>query len=361
MRMVQHQAFDKKSILVIDKAPKNTNDRTWCFWEKEPGLFEPVVHHQWQQVHFFSNYFSSLIDLSPYHYKMIRGIDFYNFVFDAAHKNSNVTFLYGDVECISNESNVAKVVVNDETFTAQYIFNSILFSKPRIAGNKYYLLQHFKGLMIETTDAAFDPTQATLMDFRIDQSNGTSFMYVLPVSANKALIEYTLFTPALLPKEQYDDALLNYINGYLKLSNYKIVEEELGVIPMTNIPFNKGSQNIINIGTAGGQTKASTGYTFQFIQKQAQQIVDDLLLYGQIITHGKLIDRRFNLYDSTLLNILHHKKLGGDKIFAELFKKNKVESVLRFLDNESDLHDEWKIMRSLPQAIFLKAALQEIF
>ena len=31
------------------------------------------------------------------------------------------------------------------------------------------------------------------------------------------------------------------------------------------------------IGTAGGQTKASSGYTFQFIQKQSQQIVDYLI------------------------------------------------------------------------------------
>ncbi|HEX8460573.1 MAG TPA: lycopene cyclase family protein, partial [Segetibacter sp.] len=80
MRMMQEKSFDHKTILVVDKVPKEQNDHTWCFWENKPGLFEPVVHHQWQQVHFFSNHFSGPLDLAPYSYKMIRALDFYNYV-----------------------------------------------------------------------------------------------------------------------------------------------------------------------------------------------------------------------------------------------------------------------------------------
>jgi lycopene beta-cyclase len=68
--MMQHRSFNEKKILVIDRAPKTTNDRTWCFWEKGTGIFEPVVHQKWQQVHFYSNYFSGLLDLSPYGYTL---------------------------------------------------------------------------------------------------------------------------------------------------------------------------------------------------------------------------------------------------------------------------------------------------
>jgi lycopene beta-cyclase len=357
---MQHKAFNDKRILVLDKVSKKQNDRTWCFWEKQNGLFEPVVHHKWQQVHFFSDQFSSLLNLSPYQYKMIRGIDFYEHVLRAATKHSNITFQYGNVENIGNDSDKAFVVLNGTRYTADYVFNSILFNQTSVPANKIYLLQHFKGYIIETDEAVFDPLQATLMDFRVNQNNGTTFAYVLPVANNRALVEYTLFTAQLLNHNEYDVALHNYITSYLGINNYRIIEREFGVIPMTNMKFAGKTGRVINIGTAGGQTKASSGYTFQFIQKQSEQLVQDLLQYSAPKEHRSLIEKRFKFYDTTLLNILHKNRLPGHKIFADLFQKNPTDRVLRFLDNESSLKDELRLMGTLPQVIFMKAALEEI-
>jgi lycopene beta-cyclase len=361
MRLMQHTAFHDKKILVVDKAPKNKNDRTWCFWEKQNGLFEPVVHHKWQQVYFFSEQFSSLLNLSPYQYKMIRGIDFYNYVLTEAEKRPNISFEYGNVETISNQDNKAFVIVNGTPYTADYVFNSIMFGRPAILSNKIYLLQHFKGFVIETDDAVFNPAEATLMDFRVGQNNGTTFAYVLPVANNRALVEYTLFTAHLLDEKEYDIALHNYITSYLNIHNYRITEQEFGIIPMTNMKFTSRIGRVINIGTAGGQTKASSGFTFQFIQKQSQQLVNDLLQYGEPQEHESLLHKRFKFYDTTLLNILHTNKLAGHKVFADLFQKNPTDRVLRFLDNESSFEDELRLMGTLPQGIFMKAAIEEIF
>ncbi len=361
MRLMQHKAFDGKNILVVDKTPKNQNDRTWCFWEQKPGLFEPVVFHQWQEVYFYSSQYSSLIDLTPYHYKMIRSIDFYNYVMLEAQKHSNILFKYGNVEAAGNEGDKGLVIVDGERYTADYVFNSILFAKPVIPATKYYLLQHFKGFMIETIEPVFNPLQATLMDFRVSQHHGTTFVYVLPISQNRALVEYTLFTKALLPENEYISALHNYISSYLNINDYIVSEQEFGVIPMTDIAFVKQVGRVINIGTAGGQTKGSSGYTFQFIQKQAEKLVSDILKYGYPKNEESLMEKRFRIYDSTLLNILSNNKIPGDKIFADLFKKNPVDRVLRFLDNETTLEDEINIMGTMPQGVFMKAALHEIF
>ena len=361
MHMMQHRSFDQKNILVVDKAPKIINDRTWCFWEQEPGLFEPVIHHSWQHLHFYSNTYSSVLNVFPYQYKMIRSIDFYNFAMSEAAKFPNIIFRYGNVEALANDGYSAAVIIDGERLSAVYVFNSIIFSKPVVPDNKYYLLQHFKGWLIETVEPIFKAAEATLMDFRISQQHGTTFVYVLPVSANKALVEYTLFTNEMLPAESYNEALQHYINMYLNVTEYTIVEEEFGVIPMTNIKFLKSIGRIVNIGTAGAQTKASSGYTFKFIQKQSKAIVDALVKKGEPYIQERFANKRFQLYDSTLLNILHHNKLGGDKIFAHLFSKNDPGRVLRFLDNESSLEDEINIMGSVPSGIFMKAALQEMF
>jgi len=361
MRLMQHKALNQKKILVADKAPKDQNDHTWCFWEKQPGLFEPVVHHKWQHVHFFSNQFSSLLNLSPYQYKMIRAIDFYNFVLQEAQQHPNIVFEYGNVEAAGNQGDKALLIVNGNSYTADYVFNSIIFSQPAVPENKIWLLQHFKGYVIETAEPVFNSDEATLMDFRVSQQHGTTFVYVLPVSSTKALVEYTLFNSKLLDKKEYDTALHHYITTYLNIEDYKVAEQEFGIIPMTNMKFLKRIGKVINIGTAGGQTKASSGFTFQFIQKHTQQLVYDLLHYGHPQEHESFMEKRFKFYDTTLLNILHTNKLPGDKVFADLFQKNPTDRVLRFLDNESTLEDEINLMGTLPQSIFIKAAMQEIF
>ena len=239
MRLMQHKEFNDKKILVTDKAPKNQNDHTWCFWENEPGLFEPVVYHKWQHVHFFSSSYSSLIDLSQYYYKMIRSIDFYQYVLKEAEKHTNIFFKYGNIEAVGNEGNNGLIIIDGERYTADFVFNSILFNKPTVPAGKYYLLQHFKGFVIEIKEPAFNPAEATLMDFRVSQHNGTTFMYVLPFSQNRALVEYTLFTKNLLGENEYNTALHDYILSFLHIKDYTIEEQEFGVIPMTNIKFLK--------------------------------------------------------------------------------------------------------------------------
>ena len=43
-KILQTPSLQNKSILVIDKDQKKSNDRTWCFWEKNPGPFESIVY-----------------------------------------------------------------------------------------------------------------------------------------------------------------------------------------------------------------------------------------------------------------------------------------------------------------------------
>lgn len=360
LRMINEPSFDDKQILVVDKSSKNSNDRTWCFWEKGSGIFEHLVCHQWDKVHFYSNSFSGLLDLGAYSYKMIRGIDLYQHVIQIATTKPNVTFLFENIDSAGTENNVGYVVVEGVKHTADFVFNSIIFSPPQIPVNKYYLLQHFKGYVIEANEDVFEPGQATLMDFRISQEHGSAFVYVLPRSKTKALVEYTLFTKELLITDQYNVGLKSYISGFLGIQDYKVLEEEFGIIPMTNISFEKYNGKVINMGTAGGQTKGSSGYTFRFIQKHADRLIDSLLKHGHPFLKERISQRRFSFYDSTLLNILANGKYPLDAIFSRMFQRNSIEAVLRFLDNESSFLDELKIMSSLPKVVFTKAAIEQI-
>lgn len=359
MRLLQSPRWQHKKILLIDKAAKTANDRTWCFWETKAGLFEPVVHHSWDQLYFFSNQTERLFSIAPYRYKMIRGSDFYRHVYEYLRRFTNVTTEWGEVTAIQNTLDAAQVTVNGHRHTADYVFNSLLLNPPDLTGY-YALQQHFKGWFIRTEKPLFDAGKATLMDFRVGQHHGTTFVYVLPFSSTTALIEYTLFTRDLLAPEAYDEALKDYVSRFLKTNYYAIEEQEFGVIPMTNYPFPASDGRIINLGTAGGQTKSSSGYTFQFIQKHSEKIVAALDETGKPYIKRSRSEQRFAFYDATLLHILDKRKLEGAHVFTDLFRQDDPRTVLKFLDNETSLAEDINIMKRLPKLTFAKAAWLEL-
>ncbi len=360
MRMLHNGKLKDKKILLIEKEAKINNDRTWCFWEQGQGFFENLVYKKWDRLIFNSKDYNSALNISPYQYKMIRGIDLYQYCFKEIALHSNVDIVYGELTDWKTDGNEIVLMIDNQEWRHPPVpvFNSLYKSRPS-SSKTIRLLQHFKGWKIQTDRPAFDPAVATIMDFRVSQHRGTTFTYVLPFSETEALIEYTLFTKEILTEQEYEEELKKYITQFLSVTGYAVTEKEFGVIPMSNESFRFYRDGFYYIGTAGGQTKASSGYTFQFIQKQSQHIVD------QIITGRPLADipqtpRRFRFYDNTLLDILYHHKLPGDMIFTKLFKKNEPRQVLRFLDNESTLKEELKIISSLPTWPFLKAALKQL-
>ena len=363
MRMIKCGRFADKKILLINKEPKIKNDRTWCFWEKEKGFFDEIVYKKWDTISVFGDEAPMHFNILPYQYKMIRGIDFYNYCFSEIKKYGNIDIVFGNIETVTCDENKISIDIDDETYQFEQatLFNSFAPDKSVDTGvtkNEINLLQHFKGWIVETPDARFNPHRATFMDFRVKQDRGTTFAYVLPFSETKALVEYTLFTKELLNDETYETELKTYLNDFLAINNYTVTEKEFGVIPMTTRNFNFYADHMYFIGTAGGQTKASSGYTFQFIQKQSAQIVN-CLIENRALAQLSDAAKRFKFYDRVLLDVLYNKRVSGKAVFTTLFKKNNPHTVLRFLDNESSLKEELKIISALPTIPFLKAALNQ--
>lgn len=80
-------------------------------------------------------------------------------------------------------------------------------------------------------------------------------MYVLPITKNEALIEYTLFSTELLKQEEYESEIKNYIEN-LGIKNFEITEKEQGSIPMTCYPFWKKQQTRTKYWYSGRMDKS---------------------------------------------------------------------------------------------------------
>jgi lycopene beta-cyclase len=354
LRLINNGLLEEKRLLLVERDAKNTNDRTWCFWEQEAGFFDEIVYKRWSQLNVYANDEPRVSSITPYTYKMIRGIDFYRHCLSIIDNHPSIHRMNLPVNGIENRNDEAVVTAGGQEFTAPWVFSSLLLEPPKLKKNQQYLLQHFHGWIIEAENDFFDPETATFMDFRVPQQNGATFCYVLPFSKRQALIEYTLFSKEELEDQQYESGLHDYIENYLRCGPYKIIEKENGIIPMTDYKFKTHEGRIVYLGTAAGNTRGSSGYTFRNIQKHSQAIADALQKNGSPLVKP-VIGSRAQFYDAVLLGVLGNEYAEGKQVFTRLLKKMHLPDLLSFLDGESKFGTDLKVILSEPKRPFIRA------
>lgn len=355
------EKFHHLNILIIDKSEKKKNDRTWCFWTEGDGHFDHLAEKSWKQILFRNDKMEKLLDIAPYRYIKIRGIDFYNHTLDVINKAPNITFLQSAIRDITTQEKHTTVSTTEVgNFEAKWVFSSVM--KIDIDKEKYnYVDQHFKGWFIKTDEDKFDPNVATFMDFDIPQHGECRFMYVLPTSKREALVELAIFSNNVLTESEYDPILKNYITEKLKIDSYEIEEEELGVIPMTTFPFEKANKKgLTYIGTAGSAAKASTGYAFLHIQDQVDYLIAKINAKEPPTFNKRFFNNKYRWYDNVLLNVLLNDRAELKDVFGEMFEKLPPPLMLKFLVNRTSFYEDLKIL-SKPKAMpFIRAAINEL-
>ncbi len=354
LQLTEDPFFQDKKILLLDRQEKKEDDRTWCFWHRKDSPWEAIISKKWRKIGFKSADFKAEIPINPYTYNKIKASAYYELCFKRLQKSGQVTFKVEAVRDFKETATGVEVSTAAQTYNASKLFNSLLPPEILKDQKKHIVLnQHFIGWFIRTEKSVFDPETAIFMDFSIPQRGNTRFMYVLPTSPTEALVEYTLFSEELLPTETYENGIKDYLNDH-KIDNYTITATERGCIPMTVFPFEKrNSKHIVNIGTAGGWTRASTGFTFSYTQKRTAELVD-FLKENDDFRNWKTCDR-YRWYDRLFLDVLYRKNGQGSFIFEAMFKNNPTDRIFRFLDGESSLTEDLKIIWNLPKKEFVRA------
>ena len=152
-------------------------------------------------------------------------------------------------------------------------------------------------------------------------------------------------------EKNYDKQLQNYIETNLKIKNYKIVYKELGAIPLF-YPSNTNKNKKINIGTAGGMTRLSTGYTFLNIQEHSKYIRENIENISKLENYE--ISKKYQFLDKIFLRVLRKHPEKMPDIFFKMFKTSP-NTVIKFLSNKSNFLEDLTIIFKMPKWIFIKA------
>ena len=322
-----------KTLAIIETRDEYKRDKTWSFWKVSDHNFEDCVIKSWNNFTINSSEGCHELINKSFPYQSINSEKFYKKINSKLSLNPNVS-------CFKR--------LNEINSKNSLIFNSVFEDKL----DKSKLWQHFQGIEIETSNDIFDDEIVNLMDFNCDQKNDVHFFYTLPFSKNTALIETTwlsdLEDPSLM---NYDLQLENYIKNNLGIKNYKINFIEKGAIPLF-CPNFKNDGKIINIGSAGGMTRLSTGYTFLNIQEHSKYIVKNIDTIGK--TKAYNIGRKYQFLDKIFLKVLENHPEKMPNIFFNMFKTSS-NTAIKFLSNKSNVFEDINIISKMPKLIFMKA------
>ncbi|TDQ55567.1 lycopene cyclase family protein [Actinorugispora endophytica] len=348
-----------RSVALVDTAEPALRplERTWCFWEPAAGEWDAAVDRRWHALSVVGpdgTRWRSPTD--PLVYKMVRSPVFEALVRSGLDRTRLVVATVLDV--VDGRGGAVLRLRGGDGREAGLAADLVFDSRPPrgFPANAVTLRQHFRGWFVRTTEPRFDTSAAVLMDLRVPQPpRGVAFGYVLPFSPHTALVEYTEFTREVLDDAGYEAALRDYTGRVLGLGGLTVSAVEQGVIPMTSarLPVRTG-RRVFRIGTAGGATRPSTGYTFTGVQRQTRQIAAALAA-GRPPGPSRAHPRRHLFMDAVLLRGLDDGMIDGAEFFASLFSGNPLPRLLRFLDGTTTPLEDLSIGATTPVGAMLSA------
>jgi lycopene beta-cyclase len=331
-----HKKLEGKTLAIIEPRPKHKKDKTWSFWKVSSHNFDDCVKKNWKNFSINTSSKTNYLRCDNYPYQSIDSGLFYEKINNKLIENKNIYF-FKDLKEIN--------------LTNSFIFNSV----PSFKVDNNSLWQHFCGVEIETKKNYFDNSIFNLMDFNCDQRESVHFFYTLPYSQNTALVETTwLSNMNGHSQKDYDYQIQDYIKNHLNIKDFKITYKEEGAIPLF-YPLSIKEKNKINIGTAGGMTRLSTGYTFLNIQEHSKYIRENI----ENITNTKIfkISKKYQFLDKIFLKVLKKNPEKMPDIFFKMFKASP-KTVIKFMSNKSNLLEDLSIILKMPKWIFIKALLK---
>ena len=326
-----------KTLAIIESRKEYKRDKTWSFWKVFDHNFEDCIIKSWNNFTINTSENSHQLSTKKFPYQSIDSGKFYKKINSKLMSNSNISF-FKNLNEINSKNSI--------------VFNSVFEDK----FDKSKLWQHFQGVEIETSKDIFDDEILSLMDFNCDQKNNVHFFYTLPFNKNKALIETTWLSD--LENQNlmdYDLQLENYIKHNLRVKNYKIKFIEKGAIPLFYPSIEKNSK-IINIGSAGGMTRLSTGYTFLNIQEHSKYILKNIDKINEVEKYN--LGQKYKFLDNIFLKVLRNNPEKMPNIFYRLFKCSP-NTVIKFLSNKSNILEDMNIISKMPKLIFIKALFNQ--
>ena len=351
------EAGVRSPLLLIDRRRDHGRDRTWCTWRTEDLRFSECITHSWSawEVRRGDRGVSGQSVRHPYVHIDAEAV--YAAALSRLGSDPDVEIR---LDCpVLGVTPGPPWVVHTRTgeVEAGQVFDAMGANSPlgpRRDGAAQAFAQRFLGWEIATDRPVFTPERATLMDFRDHAGPGVTFLYVLPFSPTRALLEHTAIEPLDARRVDREAALVSELSGRWGLREWQILRRESGLIPMTTFPFpTRRGPGFHVVGAGAGAVRPSSGYAFSRIQAHVSAV-------AAAVAAGRPLPRRvshprYDLLDRVFLQALAEDRCPEDLFLACAGVPGDVFA--RFMTDTSSVADEARLLTALPALEMTAAAL----
>ena len=286
---------------------------------------------------------------SNYHYEVIDGKAMKLSIENILQKSSNCIRIEENIAAIKQGNKGLEVVFESETQSVPVDF--LVDTRPPIRASSC-CIQQFVGLYVNIAPAEIGLNKPLIMDYgpRGTTEENLAFIYALPLSNNRVLIEATTFDV----KVRDENFFLKNIEAWWALRTDKKLEgkiesKESGILPMGQIkPLFKPENSF---GAAGGATRPATGYTLLGIERQLRS-TDSWTIGGGIPSFE--FSKLSQFMDAKFLKVLRNEPSSLKGIFHEMAIGMTGDEFAGFLSDKFNLKIAAKIISKMPKLLFLK-------
>lgn len=340
--------------LVLEARDRHEDDRTWCFWRPGPHRYEALVSAAWPRCAVRHAGREVRIDCAAMPYQMIPSGAFYEHARAAIAGSSRVELEMGRAiagEPVRTAAGFEIDAGEGRVLRARHVVDT----RPPKALPDSILWQSFVGDAVTADGDAFDPGVAVLMDFEADSALGVLFVYVLPISSRRALVETTVFGSRPLGPTSLRPRHEQLLRSRLGDRAFTVDRSEHGVLPMGHAAVQSAS-GAVRAGLYFGGARPSTGYAFLRVQDWAEACAASLLRGAGPSGPGPDPWLRRSM-DEVFLRVLRAHPERGGELLLRLFDRAEPARVIRFLGDRGGLGDALAMVRALPPGPFLRHAI----
>jgi lycopene beta-cyclase len=262
-------------ILLLERGATLGGNHTWSFHTKDVSAsaaawVAPLIESRWPRYDVRIGKFCRTVELE---YASVSSAHFARVVDDALTAQSGSQIL---TSTTAEQVSLHHVTAADgRCFRGRLVVDNRGPSgdgSPSFTGG----YQKFWGFEIELPEDWPD-VRPVIMDDSVDQQDGFRFLYTLPFTRRRVLVEDTRFSNSA---ELHRAECIDVVQGYLRRRNvtkWRIVREEHGVLPMpTNADYAprgpRSDEEVLAGGYAGGWFHAATGYSFPLAAAFADRV-----------------------------------------------------------------------------------------
>jgi lycopene beta-cyclase len=358
VRLASRPVAERGRILIVDPRTTLGGDRIFCAWRGRPHPFASAITHRWARWKVIGARGEVVRALPSRPYEHVDSRALAEAALARLARAEGVEVRLGTaVHAIEDEGDWVRARTDAGEVRARVAWDArggAPITRPSHDDVRW--VQHFVGWVVRTERAIFDPSTATLMDFRVSQERGPHFVYVLPYAPDEALVEDTYFSEAPLAEAEYEATILTWLER-AGAGGYRILRRERGAIPMETAPMaERGAPRIVPIGLRGGAAKPSTGYAFSFIQRHADALAkvarDGVRPPPKVAVRSRVA----TFFDRVFLSYLRRHPRAAPEVFGALFARTPPAALVRFLSEEGGVRDHLAVMNGVPRlAVALEA------